>query len=180
MSTLVQSILLFTFGTIVFSTLAFAQLPSEQRKKWSSRDSSTAVGIASNSQLLYHTETSITALFDIGKKAGIQAFLVVPSSDPMTYGLGAQYKYTISGGKSLGFHVGGGLGIGDFAKDRSFLRIMGVAGLHFKIRKRILIHADTGLTLTRDDDPTGGDEDSNQTTITGNSILYGLSIMYMF
>ncbi len=184
----IKSFLFFVLFNLFFLAPAFGQFPDidkkpeakEKRVRWSAKDSTMAAGLASNSQLLYTSQTALTGLFSVGEKSSAQAFLIVSGSDPMTYGIGGLYKYTVSGTKRLGFHVGGGLGLGDYAEDRSFFRISGVAGFHFRVRKRILFHVDGGLTLSRDDALVDGGDDSNQTTITGQSSIFGLSIMYMF
>jgi len=147
---------------------------SRKSSRGSSRSSSSiALGLASNSQLLARSETALTGLFSVTRKGAIQGFFMSPSSDPNTYSIGALYKHVVSGSTKRGFHVGGGLGIGDYADDLSFFHIMANAGFRFTIQKRIQIHVDGGLTIT-DDDP-----DDSQTEITGNSAVFGLSLLYI-
>ena len=104
---------------------------------------------------------------------------MLASSDPNTYGIAGSFKYTLTGSKYTGFHVGAGLGTGNHAEDKAFMRIAGIAGFHFKVAKRVLIHVDGGLTIINDDN-TNNDEKNSQTVVAGHSENFGLSMMYIF
>lgn len=144
---------------------------------YSSRSGDFGVGLASASRLLVTSETALTGIFELNRKSFLQGYFVLTSSDPNVYGLGATYKHTISGDNETGFHIGGGIGLGQWAEDRSFFRINGLAGVHFTVSKKVAIHMDGGITITQDE--TAGGNESSQFLIGGSSSLFGLSLVYM-
>lgn len=149
----------------------------------SSGDYTFGVGYASNAAALYSDRPGITGIFAIGNDGAIQAFFAMYDSDPNTYGMGAIYKHNIGGSRTSGFHVGGGLGLGTFAEvagqKKSYFHIIGNAGIHFAIKKQIIIHIDGGLIM-KSNDQTGSTEKDSGMVIAGFSDLLGISLIYMF
>lgn len=145
----------------------------------SSGDMGFAVGYSSNSAVLYSDRPGFTGLFPIGDSGAVQAYFALYDSDPNTYGIGAIYKHTISGNQSNGFHVGGGLGLGTWMQDKSYMHIIGNAGMHFSLKKQIHVHIDGGLTIKSDEQAGNTTKDSGM-VMAGFSDHIGLAIMYVF
>jgi len=186
---------LFVFvSSVLFSSLIFAadrysygdddengKSSYSYRRSKSSGGSKFGFGIASNSHLLRTSDTALSGLFLFGGKSAVQVFLVMQNSDPSEYGFAGAFKYTLIGKQKLGFHLGGAVGFGSYStgggknrKDNSFVRFGFLAGLHFTVANRVIIAADSGLTIAND-----GDDDS-QVYIGGHSDLWGVSLIYIF
>ncbi|MDZ4661850.1 MAG: hypothetical protein SGJ18_09565 [Pseudomonadota bacterium] len=145
-----------------------------------SNDAGFALGYSSNAAALFYDSPGLTGLFPIGDNGAIQAYFALYDSDPNTYGIGAIYKYTISGNQSSGFHVGGGLGLGTWSKDKSYMHIIGDAGIHFSIKKHVLVHIDGGLLIKSDEQAANNAPKDSGMVLAGFSEHIGLAIMYMF
>ena len=174
------------FLFLSFANSSFAQYSknyadNNKRPQTSDSDGGSgkfSAGLASNEDLLYTSATALTGAYALNRKSIVQGYFIMPSTDPSTYGIGGAFKYATSGHRKLGFHVGGGLGIGKWNEGKSFMRIVGIVGFHFPIHKRVVMHIDAGLTI-RNDDKGGStsDKDSNM-SIKGNSELFGISLLY--
>jgi hypothetical protein len=133
--------------------------------------STIAVGVGSSYHALLSNETSITGLFTVGSLGAIQAHLLVAGTDPAIFGVAGNYKHTISGDLNDGFHVGGGVGFGSYTQNQNFFALNGIAGFHFGVAKRVLVHVDAGLTLANSNS-------RSQLKIGGHSSLFGISLLY--
>ena len=174
----IKIVSILTFTLLLISTKSFAaSYDDDDYSSSSSRRTKYALGLASNEKLLITNGTALSALFTINRKSAIQAYFAYLSQDDSLYSIGASYKYTISGSSDNGFHIGGGLAIGNYQKDLSFTRISLMAGIHFKIKKKISMHLDSGLTLTNDN-KTNPNDDGSDMSIGGHSDLFGISFLY--
>ena len=180
------------FLTIAIICLVSANVMAQGKYSYGSKNTSSssssdsdsgemafAVGYSSNTAVLYSDSPGMTGLFPIGDNGAIQGFFALYDSDPNTYGMGAIYKYTISGNQSSGFHVGGGLGLGKWMNDRSYMHIIGDAGFHFSLKKHILVHIDGGIVMKSDEQPGNAAKDSGM-VLAGFSDHIGLALMYVF
>ncbi len=145
-----------------------------------SNETGIAAGYSSNAAVLYHDTPGLTALFPIGDAGAIQAYFALYDSDPNTYGLGAIYKHTISGNQSTGFHVGGGLGLGTWMQDRSYMHIIGNAGIHFSVKRHVMVHIDGGLIIKNDEQAGNTTDKDSGMVMSGFSDHLGLAMMYVF
>jgi hypothetical protein len=136
------------------------------------------IGVATNSHLLKTGDTALSGTVNVSGSSFMQWFFTVPQSDPMVYSLGIAMKFTVSGTGANGLHAGGGLGIGEYAEDLSFLRLGGILGFHFTVVRNVFISLDAGLTIAKDELPVKDDEKS-QISIGGQSGLLGLSAVYL-
>lgn len=135
-----------------------------------------SVGLSSNDLFLHTGATALSGLFQKDATMDIQVDLAIPQSDPFLWGLSAEIKNTIHGDRDLGFHVGGGLGFGQFAKDTMFFSLGGLAGFHWTFLGRLSAHIDGGLTFTHEEI----ESEENQFRLTGHSSHFGLSLLYRF
>lgn len=91
------------------------------------------------------TGSSITAIWLMNDRAGLQFYVGIPTVNPFLVGGGAKFQYTVSGDTYKGLHVGGGLGLGatGTALARSFfINIIPTIGLHFEIVDNVLVTLD--------------------------------------
>jgi len=135
-----------------------------------------SAGLTSNELFLHTGATALTGLFPKTATMDLQVDFVIPQTDPFLWGLSGELKNTIHGSRDLGFHLGGGLGVGQFAEDRLFLRVGALAGFHWAFLTRLAVHVDGGLTFAYDD----ADEAENQLHLTGHSSHFGISLFYKF
>jgi hypothetical protein len=139
------------------------------------RAENPAVGLASDFHAVRTTDTALTALFGVNDQDLIQGYFVFANSDAAntgtSFGIAGTYKHLISGSDDGGFHIGGGLGMGSFPKDKSFVHINGVIGFRFVIAKYVTAHVDGGLSI-------GSADSKTEFLIGGNSALFGLTLAY--
>jgi hypothetical protein len=135
------------------------------------------VGIAADDRYCGSTTPCITASL-LSDKSAIQAYVGIPTIKPFfVVGGGINYKYSLVGDSSRGFHIGMGIGLGamNVAAARTFfINIQPLMGLHFHVADHVLLNFDTGLTFQIQTEGT-----SNLDLILGgNSILMGCSIQF--
>ncbi len=143
----------------------------------SSTARSTYVGIASDTTFCGSSTPCITASL-VSDKSAIQGYVGIPTiKGAFLVGGGLNYKYSLVGDSSRGFHIGMGLGLGAMngtapAGRTFFINIEPLMGLHFHVADSVLLNFDTGLTFQIQTEGT-----SNLDLILGgNSILLGCSI----
>jgi hypothetical protein len=160
---------------LLLAVFAFLLIPQAQAQtSYSSAGygrSNIAVGVGSSYHALLNNETSVTGLFNVSDMGAIQAHLLLAGSDPSIFSFAGHYKHTISGDLTDGFHVGGGVGFGTYAQNQNFFAINGIAGFHFGVAKRVLVHVDGGLSLVNSNSRT-------QIMIGGHSPMWGVSLLY--
>lgn len=164
----------------VFAQSSYPYKSSSSSSDSDSSDMGFAFGYASNAAALYHNEPGLTGMFPVGDKGAVQIFFALYDSDPNTYGLAGIYKYTLSGNQSSGFHVGGGLGIGSWMEDRSYMHIIGDAGFHFTLKKQVVLHIDGGLLIKSDEAPAATAPKDSGMVLAGFSEHLGIALMYIF
>lgn len=172
---------------LAVSTSAFAA-PRDTKKTAEPSDvhpvpavtsSSGGFGIGYASTLIFTgAASSVTGLIKINETNAIQVFLSIPTTSPFEFTAGGNYKYTVSGGSSAGFHVGGGFTLGSLSVGRGngfALAVGPTAGIHFALPSvsRVQFHFDGG--------PVFSTVDGNSNFVLGShSALLGASIIYMF
>lgn len=179
----------FIMAAVMILSLATAQAqyPTRTQQRYASPQATTttstysspaysgnrqvALGLVSSSHFLRNVETGFTGIYYLNDVGMIQGYLLLASTDPSIYGVGASYKHTVMGDMSEGFHVGGGLGFGSYTRDKTFTHINFVAGFHFPLATHLTVHIDTGLSMQIADSKT-------QMIISGGSAVYGLSLLY--
>lgn len=142
-----------------------------------SHSSTWSWGLSSAANLLHTSETALTGLYQIDDKSAVQGYAIYfKDNSNDRYGIGALYKYTVSGNANTGLHLGGGLGLGKYSSSLNFMHIQGVVGVHVPILKSMMIHIDGGLTITSDDTASGKE---SGTYLAGMSSLFGISLLYV-
>lgn len=132
--------------------------------------SSFAFGYA-DTQYIANTQAA-SVLFASGKD-WIQAFLGVQNTrGNFDFGLGGMYKFTLSGDRRAGFHLGPGFAVGTVGDDFAF-SIYGMVGAHFTLFERLLLSVDGGPMLSVID----GDANFRMRAM-GETL--GLGIHYLF
>lgn len=127
---------------------------------------------------------ALTGWIGITPEFGIQPILSVSSTSPFQFAGGALFKVTVHQMASSGFHVGGGITLGDVytptgvagASDHSFMiGLAGLMGFHFVMpgTSNIMVHFDGGPMVN----VTGGNATFALTPI---SAVGGLSVLYLF
>lgn len=186
MNLLLRLILGLSLPGIAYATPVTPQKPAPSAATSTASPSPTpgpgrgvAVGLSTNGLLLKTDVAALTALFSKDEKTEFQAALAIPQTDPFLYSLGATLYFNVHGTPDLGFHTGGGLGLGSHAKDLMFFRLAAQAGFHWTMLERLVFRVDAGLALSNEEKPSGSDGE-NQLILSGNSSLVGLSILYRF
>jgi hypothetical protein len=136
------------------------------------------------------SSTAVTGWIGLSPNFGIQPLLSVGSTSPFNFAVGALGKYTIAQRGAGGFHVGGGVAVGEIHKGTTSggilfgnygatssgfnMGLSALAGLHYELPgTSIMLHFDGGANFGLAD----GDTDFNVATVGG---LLGASIIYMF
>lgn len=85
--------------------------------------------------------SALSFWIDFNSKNSLQPFFGVTASDPFSFGVGAIYRYTLSGAQASGFHVGGGFNLGTDDNgalgNKFFCNIFPVVGLHFNLGSHV-------------------------------------------
>lgn len=169
----------YTFGSPSASSESASLSNTESSFSSSTYNYEWGVGFSSAANIVYNNDTALTAVYHLNEKSLIQGYFIMDQvGGESINGLGAAYKYNLSGTAVTGFHVGGGLGLGKYSATKNFMHIVGIVGFHFPMHKKISVHIDGGLVFTNDDNATQNKKDSNL-LIQGMSEHFGASLIYM-
>lgn len=136
------------------------------------------------------SSTAVTGWIGLSPNFGIQPLLSVGSTSPFNFAVGALGKYTVAQRGAGGFHLGGGVAVGEIHKGTTSggilfgnttaagsgfnMGLTALAGVHYELPgTSIMLHFDGGANFGLAD----GDTDFNLATVGG---LLGASIIYMF
>jgi hypothetical protein len=135
-----------------------------------------AVGLASDYHAVRTTDTALTGLFLVSDDGLIQGYFVYENSEVnntgTTYGFALNYKHLIAGTGENGFHVGAGIGVGSFPRDKSFMHINGLVGFRYSPASQVYLHVDGGISV-------GSADSKTEVMIGGNSALFGITLAYL-
>ena len=162
-----RRLLLLLFLFITVSNFSFAKDSS------SSTDPKYALGLTTDSHILYYGTPGFTGQYFLDAKNLLQGYFIWTSVSSFNFGMGASYKYIIKGDRKLGLHIGGGLGLGLYASAKIFMRFAPLGGIHFQALENLHVHLDAGPTFSLEDWTAGY-------AMTAHSSLLGLSILYAF
>lgn len=149
--------------------------------------------VSSATLVLAGSTTALSGLLDIGGGNVVQANVGIGStSGGFSFGVSGFFKHTLFGGKSAGFHAGGGLGLGTMGSGSSLASVAsataattsktvfvvglaGLAGVHamFPGSDDVLLSVDGGPLLTIVDG-------SANFMMGGLSSALGFSVHYLF
>lgn len=152
------------------------------------------VGIASTpltvnpvaSGLSSFTAASLSTWFTLAERHSLQTYFSIPSTSPFNFGVGTNYKFTLTGDQALGFHIGGGFGLGSTRnpnlasnpkdpKNVFFFGFTALGGMHFKVPnlENLMVNFDAGPTFTVVDG-------NANFTLAGLGGFLGASLHYLF
>ena len=149
-------------------TTTTTRYTTEQTYPW-------GLGVAT-APMITETPTAVTLWLGFDDQKAIQAYFGIDSTTPFNFGAGAVYKRVIAGNLAGGLHIGGGAGFGSRGPDEKFfIRLTGVAGLHFEMPgiHNVFVQADVGPSLLIS-------SAHNNFQVGAFSPLLGLSLIYMF
>ncbi|MEQ1877304.1 MAG: hypothetical protein ABL958_11715 [Bdellovibrionia bacterium] len=139
-------------------------------------DGNIAVGLASDYHAVRSVNPALTGMFLVSDEGIIQTYFIYENqevnSTGSSYGIALNYKHLISGSGEGGFHIGGGIGIGSFPKDKTFMHVNALGGFRWSPASRVYLHIDGGATF-------GQADSKSEVMIGGNSFLMGLSLVYL-
>jgi hypothetical protein len=133
------------------------------------------------SQNVTGTDTALTLWFGLSGANAIQAYFVIPSTNPFQVMVAGIIKHSVAEAGPAGFHIGGGFGIGGLersvraAGNGVVLTVNGVAGFRFPVpgASNILVNLDGGPSFQL------FDSDANF-EINALSPGLGASVVYLF
>lgn len=119
---------------------------------------------------------ALTALLNLGDRTALQLYFGMSTIDPVNLGGGANFKYSVVGNNSKGFHVGGGVGLGvtGAALTQTFyINIAPGLGGHYEVVDGVILAVDASFAVKITTSPSNADM-----AIGGNSGLLGASIVF--
>jgi hypothetical protein len=123
------------------------------------------------------TSPAVSSLFTLGDIAALQFYVGIPTINPFNVGGGVNFKYSVVGDNSKGFHIGGGIAVGAAGGSLArtvFINVVPNFGLHFEIVERVLVSFDTSLAFNI----RTASASNLELTLGGNSNLLGASILF--
>ena len=126
--------------------------------------------------------SAITATIDLSRVDALQAFFSIPQTSPFNIGAAVLYKRTIAESRGAGFHIGGGLGMGNINTgfgSAFAMNFSAVGGFHFEMPgiPHISVHLDGGPTFNL---ITTSPSTTTNFQIAALSPALGASILYIF
>ena len=149
----ILAILMVGISTVQFAFAAPASTPAQTETSSGSGLQNIGIGASFESERLVRSDTALTLFMPLTQKGALQVYFAIPGTEPtFTIGTAALYKHTVYGHRTLGFHLGGGVGLGGTGvsnETKFFAHILGNMGFHFAFPQfdRILFSVDAGPTL---------------------------------
>lgn len=133
---------------------------SVEQKEFS--DQELGFGLAVLTENTIQSTSALTGWLGLGNDQALQFYFGLPSTSPFQLGIGAHYKKTIAKDNFVGFHLGGGIGLGSSSnitvtattpvtgtQTSFFINLTGIAGIHFQFPdfQKALFNIDAGPTF---------------------------------
>lgn len=137
MALIILAIMIFNFEGISFAREHSSRRVASDAEVTVSETKRFGLGFATLQSVIPGSSAGLIAgVVEFDKLNSITLLLSLPTTSPFALGVGGLYKHTVSGSQAAGFHVGGGIGIGNItALNTSYLgfglNILG--GFHFEV-----------------------------------------------
>ncbi len=135
------------------------------------------MGSAMDNTFLGSNSPGWTATFVATDRALVQAYVGVSQTNPVfLMGAGVNFKYSVAGDATEGFHLGFGLGCGALTSGGGrtmFVNLAPVMGVHFHVTEHVMLNFDTGATVQILTEGT-----VVNFLLGGNSPLLGASVVF--
>lgn len=153
---------LFMFTAVALGSSSYAEEGRRRKLRRAPQGSSKIVIQDFGIGAIFESERSmgfsrgVSMTFGAGEKGAIQTYFSIPTTSPFNFGMGGNYKYTLTGMQTMGMHVGGGIGLGSSNSGNGgkfFFMFNGIAGIHFALpgTKDVLFHVDAGPSFLIND-----------------------------
>lgn len=146
---------------------------SDSHMNWHSQE--WAFGYSSIGLGPFATSGAATLALQLNHTDTVYGLVAIPSTSPFSIFADVRFKHTILGTQHLGFHLGGGVGLGSINSTFA-LMFEGLAGIHMTVMDRVVLAFDGGPSFSL----ITTSPNSTSNFMIGTAPYLGASVLYMF